>query len=164
MYTSHTCATSIRSVAQVEDGKPFLLHKFINCYLILVIGVQVYEFIEQVIQLKNNCQELKLVEQIHILVYQLSIKMSKDDGRQIAWAILPIRESLNACGELVYLFDTGTCSKLRPRYTELVCTYIQHEGITFRSRLFSCDHWKTDLSDSSLSTYFCRWADLGAVA
>ena len=111
MYTSHTCATSIRSVAQVEDGKPFLLHKFINCYLILVIGVQVYEFIEQVIQ-------LKLVEQIHILVYQLSIKMSKDDGRQIAWAIqlgqraiLPIRESLNACGELVYLFDTGTCSK-----------------------------------------------------
>ena len=111
MYTSHTCATSIRSVAQVEDGKPFLLHKFINCYLILVIGVQVYEFIEQVIQLKNNCQELKLVEQIHILVYQLSIKMSKDDGRQIAWAILPIRESLNACGELVYLFDTGTCSK-----------------------------------------------------
>ena len=75
MYTSHTCATSIRSVAQVEDGKPFLLHKFINCYLILVIGVQVYEFIEQVIQLKNNCQELKLVEQIHILVYQLSIKM-----------------------------------------------------------------------------------------
>ena len=104
MYTSHTCATSIRSVAQVEDGKPFLLHKFINCYLILVIGVQVYEFIEQVTQ-------LKLVEQIHILVYQLSIKMSKDDGRQIAWAILPIRESLNACGELVYLFDTGTCSK-----------------------------------------------------
>ena len=40
-----------------------------------------------------------------------SLKMSKDDGRQIAWAILPIRESLNACGELVYLFDTGTCSK-----------------------------------------------------
>ena len=70
----------------------------------LVIGKQVYEFIQQVIQ-------LKLVEQIHILVYQLSIKMSKDDGRQIAWAILPIRESLNACGELVDLLKTGTCSK-----------------------------------------------------
>ena len=56
-------------------------------------------------------QELKLVEQIHILVYQSSIKMSKDDGRQIAWAILPIRESLNACGELVDLLKTGTCSK-----------------------------------------------------
>ena len=59
----------------------------------------------------NKLFNSSLLKQIHILVYQLSIKMSKDDGRQIAWAILPIRESLNACGELVDLLKTGTCSK-----------------------------------------------------